>query len=248
MGFFDRLSRLLRASLNDLVSKAEDPVKVLDQAMIDMQAELVKLRQAVATALASQRRLKSQADQAEGQAGHWLERAEQALRAGEEDLARQALTRRRASLETHQALAPQLEAATGQAEALKQSLLKLEGKLSEAKTRKNMLKARAQAAQAQVQLQNSVEGLSTDSAMAAFERMEEKVEALEAVSAVNVELAGTNLESRFTALEGTESVNAELSALKRQINPAAHDKAPGLPQAKADATDLEALRRSIEQP
>ncbi|TGH18374.1 MAG: PspA/IM30 family protein, partial [Aphanocapsa feldmannii 277cI] len=92
MGFFDRLSRLLRANLNDLVSKAEDPVKVLDQAMIDMQAELVKLRQAVATALASQRRLKSQADQAEGQAGHWLERAEQALRAGEEDLARQALT------------------------------------------------------------------------------------------------------------------------------------------------------------
>ena len=84
--------------------------------------------------------------------------------------------------------------------------------------------------------------------MAAFERMEEKIEALEAVSAVNVELAGTNLESRFMALEGTESVNAELSALKRQINPAAHDKAPGLPQAKADATDLEALRRSIEQP
>ena len=63
-----------------------------------------------------------------------------------------------------------------------------------------------------------------------------------------MELAGTNLESRFMALEGTESVNAELSALKRQINPAAHDKAPGQPQAKADDTDLEALRRSIEQP
>ena len=237
MGFFDRLSRLLRANLNDLVSKAEDPVKVLDQAVVDMQAELVKLRQAVATALASQRRLKSQADQAEGQAGHWLERAEQALRAGEEDLARQALTRRRASLETHQALAPQLEAATGQAEALKQGLLKLEGKIGEAKTRKKMLKARVQAAQAQAQLQNSVEGFSTDSALSAlsaFERMEEKVEALEAVSAVNVELSVTNLESRFTAFEGTESVNAELSALKQQISSAAHDKASGQPQAKAD--------------
>ena len=53
MGFFDRLSRLLRANVNDLVSKAEDPVKILDQSVADMQEDLVKLRQAVAMAIAS---------------------------------------------------------------------------------------------------------------------------------------------------------------------------------------------------
>ena len=71
MGFFDRLSRLLRANLNDLVSKAEDPVKILDQSVADMQADLVKLRQAVAMAIASQKRLRNQAGQAEAQAVTW---------------------------------------------------------------------------------------------------------------------------------------------------------------------------------
>ena len=80
MGFFDRLSRLLRANLNDLVSKAEDPVKILDQAVSDMQDDLVKLRQAVAMAIASQKRLKNQAEQAESQARTWYERAELALK------------------------------------------------------------------------------------------------------------------------------------------------------------------------
>ena len=63
MGLFDRLSRLLRANLNDLVSKAEDPAKILDQSVADMQSDLVKLRQAVATAIASQKRIQNQADQ-----------------------------------------------------------------------------------------------------------------------------------------------------------------------------------------
>ncbi|MEB3157804.1 MAG: PspA/IM30 family protein, partial [Cyanobacteriota bacterium] len=76
MGFFDRLSRLLRANLNDLVSKAEDPAKILDQSVADMQADLVKLRQAVATAIASQRRLQNQAEQADAQAKAWYQKAE----------------------------------------------------------------------------------------------------------------------------------------------------------------------------
>ena len=86
MGFFDRLSRVLRANLNDLVSKAEDPAKILDQSVADMQADLIKLRQAVATAIASQKRIQNQADQAEAQARTWYERAELALKKGEEEL------------------------------------------------------------------------------------------------------------------------------------------------------------------
>ncbi|HGY5550205.1 MAG TPA: PspA/IM30 family protein, partial [Prochlorococcus sp.] len=152
MGFFDRLSRLLRANLNDLVSKAEDPVKILDQSVADMQADLVKLRQAVAMAIASQKRLRNQAAQAEGQVKTWYERAELAMQKGEEDLAREALNRRKSFQESSTALNTQLNGQEGQVETLKRSLTALEGKIAEARTKKDMLKARAQAAQAQQQL------------------------------------------------------------------------------------------------
>jgi hypothetical protein len=95
MGFFDRLSRLIRANANAALSSVEDPGKILDQSVADMQSDLVKLRQAVATAIASQKRIANQAEQAESQSATWYERAELALKKGEEDLAKEALARRR---------------------------------------------------------------------------------------------------------------------------------------------------------
>jgi len=256
MGFFDRLSRLLRANLNDLVSKAEDPAKILDQSVADMQDDLVKLRQAVATAIASQKRLQNQADQAESQARTWYERAELALKKGEEDLARESLSRRKTFQDTATALSNQINAQSGQVETLKKSLLALEGKIAEAKTKKDMLKARAQAAQAQEQLQSAVGNLSTNSSMAAFDQMEEKVLSMEARSQAAAELAGADLESQFAALEGS-NVDEELDALKRRLDGGANpialpaDNAP-LPQlepvkvAEVDA-ELEQLKRSIDK-
>merc|ERR1711939_1219292 len=102
-------------------------------------------------------------------------------------------------------------------ETLKKSLVALEGKIAEAKTKKDMLKARAQAAQAQQQLQSAVGNIGTDSAMAAFERMEEKVEALEATGQAAAELAGADLESQFAALESGSGVDDELESLRAQL-------------------------------
>eukprot|EP00457_Paulinella_chromatophora_P008266 gb/GEZN01008297.1/.p1 GENE.gb/GEZN01008297.1/~~gb/GEZN01008297.1/.p1 ORF type:complete len:239 (+),score=22.16 gb/GEZN01008297.1/:717-1433(+) len=219
MGFFDRLSRLLRANLNDLLSKAEDPAKILDQSVADMQSDLVRLRQAVAMAIASQKRMQSQAEQAEAQAKTWYERAGIALQKGDETLAREALSRRKAFQDTAVGLNNQLSSQSNQVEILKQNLVTIEGKIAEAKTKKNMLKARAEAAQAQQQLQSTVGSLGTNSSVAAFERMEEKVEALEATSQASAELASADLESRFAALQSGSfnDVEDELSALKNRI-------------------------------
>jgi phage shock protein A len=257
MGFFDRLSRLLRANLNDLVSKAEDPAKILDQSVTDMQSDLVKLRQAVATAIASQKRIRNQAEQAEAQSRTWYERAELALRKGEEDLAREALTRRKTYQETAAALQAQLASQSGQVETLKKSLTALEAKIAEAKTKKDMLKARAQAAQAQEQLQSAVGRLGTNSAMAAFDQMEEKVQALEARSQAAAELAGADLESQFAALEGGSDVDDELASLRQRLEggptpvalPAENGPTPQLEAAKVAEVDadLEDLRRSIDR-
>jgi len=258
MGFFDRLSRLVRANANAVLTKAEDPAKILDQSVADMQADLVKLRQAVATAIASQKRIQNQAEQAEAQAATWYERAELALKKGEEDLAREALGRRKTCQETATALSTQLQSQAGQVDQLKKSLVQLESKIAEAKTKKDMLKARAQAAQAQEQLQSAVSGLGTNSAMAAFEQMEEKVQALEARSQAAAELAGADLESQFAALEGAPEVDAELAALKGKL--AGAPVAAALPaagsavepvqvevqQPEVDA-ELEQLKRSIDR-
>ena len=254
MGFFDRLGRLVRANANAALSAAEDPVKILDQSVADMQADLVKLRQAVATAIASQKRIQNQADQAEAQAKTWYERAELALKKGEEDLAREALGRRKTCQDTATALQGQLQSQCGQVDQLKKSLVQLESKIAEAKTKKDMLKARAQAAQAQEQLQSAVGSLGTNSAMAAFEKMEEKVQALEARSQAAAELAGADLESQFAALEGAPEVDSELEALKGKLS--GSSDAPSLPAGAEGVqpvkvsevdTELEELRRSIDK-
>jgi len=235
MGFFDRLSRLLRANLNDLVSQAEDPVKILDQSVADMQADLVKLRQAVAMAISSQKRLRSQADQAQAQSKTWYGRAELALQKGEEDLAREALTRRKSFQESSGALTNQLQAQEGQVQMLKRSLITLEGKIAEAKTKKDMLKARAQAAKAQQNLQSAVGNMGSNSAMAAFERMEDKVEALEASGHAAAELAGADLESQFAALEGGNDLDDELNALRQKLQGGA--EAVALPAADSSSSN-----------
>ncbi len=251
MSFFSRLWRIVRANANDLVSRAEDPAKILDQALMDMQTDLVKLRQATATAVATQKRMERQASQARAQADHWYGRAQLALQGGDEDLAREALARRKTYGDTAQALTQQLESQAGQVESLKRSLLKLEGKIAQAKTKKGALTARAQAAQAQKQLEGAVSGINTDSAMAAFERMEEKVESLEAESAAVEELAGDKLEDRFAAMEGSD-VDDELAALKSSMAPA--PTLPILPGAKKTPQqaqvdeELAALRRSLDLP
>ena len=232
----------------------EDPVKILDQSVADMQSDLVKLRQAVAMAIASQKRLRNQADQAETQSRTWYERAELALKKNEEDLAREALTRRKTFQETATSLSNQVKAQEAQVETLKKSLVALEGKIAEARTKKDMLKARAQAAQAQQQLQSAVNGMGTNSAMAAFERMEDKVQSMEASSQAAAELAGADLESQFAALESGSDVDDELASLRQQLQggpeavalPQADDKVQPVKVAEVDQ-DLEELRRSIDK-
>jgi len=217
MGLLDRLSRLLRANLNAFVSDAEDPIKILDQSVTDMQEDLVKLRQAVAIAIASQNRLENQANQAKDQIQNWFSRAELALKKGEEDLARESLSRKKTFQETYESLSTQFQTQNIQVEKLKKSLLLLERKIAEARTKKDMLKARAQAAKAQHQIQSAVGDVGSKSAMAAFERMEDKVEALEASGQAALELAGEDLESKFVALEGGGDIEKDLESLRIQL-------------------------------
>ncbi|MDB9356496.1 PspA/IM30 family protein, partial [Nodularia spumigena CS-587/03] len=175
MGLFDRIRRVVSSNLNDLVNKAEDPEKILEQAILEMQEDLVQLRQGVAQTIAAQKRTEKQYNDAQNEINKWQRNAQLALTKGDENLARQALERKKSFSDTAGALKTSLDQQTTQTETLKRNLIQLESKISEAKTKKEMLKARITSAKAQEQLQGMVRGMSTSSGMAAFERMEEKV-------------------------------------------------------------------------
>ena len=253
MGLFDRVSRLVRANVNDMVSKAEDPEKILDQAVMDMQDNLVQMKQAVAGAIAAQRRTQQQYENNLKESETWTARAQLALQKGDENLAREALTRKKSFSDTATALKQQLDGQSGQVDTLKRGLMGLESKISEAKTKKEMLKARSAAAKANEQLQSAVNSNSTGSAMAAFERMEDKVLMQEAKSQAAAEIAGSNLEAQFAALSSSD-VDDELAAMKLSLSPAASQAsiAPGAASASAPPksaemdAELEALKKQMD--
>jgi phage shock protein A len=199
-----------------MVSKSEDPEKILEQAIIDMNEDLIKLRQAVASAIAAQKRTEQQYNKNTEESNKWQKRAQLALQKGDEALAREALVRKKTYADTADTLQAQLSQQQGQSETLRRNLVALESKISEARTKKDMLKARVRAAKANQQLQETMGGLSTGSSLSAFERMEEKVLQLEATSEAAAELAGMGMENQFAALEGAD-VDDELAALKMSL-------------------------------
>lgn len=261
MGLFDRISRVVRANVNDLVSKAEDPEKMLEQALVDMNEDLVQLRQAVAKAIAAERRSRKQYEEQQSEANKWQQRAQLALSKGQEDLARQALQRKKSAADAAAALKPQVDQQKSQVDTLKKSLIALESKISEAKTKKEMLGARMKAAKANQQLQDQVGNLNSNSAMSAFERMEEKVMEMEASGQAAAELAGSGggIEDQFAQLESGSDVDDELAAMKAQLSGTPQNQ-QALPEGEQQSNqqnqdsvsdsemdaELEALRRQLD--
>ena len=234
MGLFDRLWRVIRANINSLIGAAEDPEKILEQATIDMQEDLVQIRQAVAGAIAAQKRAERQCSQAEAAAAEWYQRAQLALQKGEEKLAREALTRKKSYQETATAMRGQLQQQNVVVTQLKENMRALESKISEAKAKKDMYIARARSAASAERLQKMMGNLNTGSALSAFERMEEKVIQLEARSEAIAELGTSDLEKQFLSLEGGSDVDAELAAMKAQMLPG--NTPPKLPSGEEPAS------------
>jgi len=217
MGLIDRILRVIRANLNALIGQAEDPEKILEQTVMDMQEDLVQLRQAVAQAIATQKRTERQAHQAQTTAEEWYRRAQLALQQGNDVLAREALTRRKSYQETATALKSQIEQQSSVVVRLKKDMQTLESKIAEAKTKKDMYIARSRSAQASQRLNEMLGGVNTSSSLSAFERMEEKVLQLEAQSEAIAELGTDDLQKQFASLEASSDIDAELASMRQQL-------------------------------
>ncbi len=224
MGLFDRLSQVLRSNINDLISRSEDPEKMLNQIIIDMRSQLVKAKQQVASAIADEKRLRDQADAEFKQAGEWEKRAVLAVQEGRDDLAKQALVRQGEHVSHGQQLEATWESHRGETEKLKNSLRDLNDKIEEAKRKKDLLLARQRRAQAQARIAETMSSLSEKSAFEAFARMEEKIETnerqLKASAEIDEEFSGDTLQNKFKQLEktsGAVGVDQQLMALKQKM-------------------------------
>src|SRR5919205_2315473 len=207
MGIFDRLSSLLKSNINDLISRAEDPEKMLNQIITDMRGQLVKAKQQVASAIADEKRLRDQVDAEYRQAQDWEKRAMLAVQEGRDDLAKQALVRHGEHLSHAQTLEATWQSHQLETEKLKNSLRDLNDKIEEAKRKKNLLIARQRRAQAQKRITETMSSLSEKSAFEAFARMEERIEQNErqirAHIEINEEFSGDKLANDFKRLEKT---------------------------------------------
>ena len=254
MGLFDRFSQLLKSNINDLISKAEDPEKMLTQILDDMRGQLVKAKQQVAVAIADEKRLRDQADAEYKQAEDWERRAMLAVQEGRDDLAKQALVRHGEHLSHGQQLEQTWEAHKADSDKLKGQLRDLNDKIEEAKRKKNLLVARQRRAQAQQRIQETMSSLSEKSAFEAFSRMEERIETnerqIKAAAEIEDEFTGDTLKRDFKALErgaGGVTVDSQLLALKQKMGmlPSAASPSKALGAGQRDDEEIAA---EIEQP
>jgi len=224
MGIFHKLSTVIKSNINDLISRAENPEKMLNQIIIDMRDQLAKAKREVAGAIADERKLKSQLDAEVKQARDWQHRAMLAVKEGRDDLAKQALIRQKEHTDRAHVLQQTWETQAGETEKLKGSLRQLNDKIEEAKRKRNLLVAKQKRAQAQRRIHETMSGLSDTSAFEAFNRMADKIEEEErrsvAHAEVNEALSGDTLETEFLRLEsgpGGADVEDQLLALKQEM-------------------------------
>jgi len=225
MNMGERFARLVKSNVNQAMNSMEDPEKVLTQAVEDMQKDLIKVRQAYAEVSASTKRMGQQCSVAEAESQKWFSRAQLALERGEDDLAREALTRRQQQTELADSLKEQIEAQSGSIQGLFDSMKDLEAKMTEAKSKKDQIIARARTAKASTKVNDMLAGVGSSSSVAAFDRMKDKVEQMEAEADVSKQLAasggssstGSSLEASFKALERGGGVDDELAAMKKAL-------------------------------
>ncbi|KAH7547570.1 membrane-associated 30 kDa protein, chloroplastic [Ziziphus jujuba] len=217
MNLFDRFARVVKSYANALISSFEDPEKILEQTVLEMNDDLTKMRQATAQVLASQKRLENKYKAAQQASEDWYRKAQFALGKGDEDLAREALKRRKSFADNANALKAQLDQQKNVVENLVSNTRILESKIQEARSKKDTLKARAQSAKTATKVSEMVGNVNTSSALSAFEKMEEKVLAMESQAEALGQLTADDLEDKFALLEGS-SVDDDLTELKKELS------------------------------
>ncbi len=246
MGIIDRLTTMIRSNINDLIQRAENPEKMLNQLVLDMRSQLAKAKQQVASAIADEKRLQAQAEQEKKLAEDWEKRAMLAVQEGRDDLAKQALLRHAEHMQAAVQLEETWRKHAAETESLKNSLRTLNDKIEEAKRKKNILIARQRRAEAQQRIHETMSSMSDKSAFETFERMSDRIEQSErkalAAAELSEELDGDQLQKQFAQLEYKADADTQLLALKQRmglLGAGSPDKAKKLGAGTPEVQDAE---------
>ncbi len=221
MGIFGRLAHLIKSNINDLISKSEDPEKMLNQMILELNNQLVEAKKQVAVAIADEKRQQKQLESERALAAEWENKAMLAVRKGNDELAKEALVRKA----EHDALvgqfAEQWKKQKEAVENLKNALRLLNNKIEEAKRKKGILIARKKRAEAQKMITDTMSRLNDASAFETIERMEAKIDQMEAEAEAGTELAnemsGDQLKQKFDQLQQVGGAELALEELKRKM-------------------------------
>ncbi len=214
MALMERVATLVRANLNDLIDKAEDPEKLIKQVILDMQNQLMQVKTQVAIALADQHLLKKKRVENEERAAEWMRKAGLAVDKNDDDLARAAIERATSYKKLSESYAQQTADQTVQVENLKSALVRLERKLSEAQAKSDLLIAQHRRARAIDRAGSAQVKIGDGSSQASFERLSSKVQRTEAIGQAKAELLADSVEDRLADLEKHEEVERLLQELK----------------------------------
>jgi phage shock protein A len=216
MSLLERVSTLLRANLNDLIEKAEDPERLLKQLILDMENQLLQVKTQVAIAIADQHLLEKKRTEHEYESAEWKRKAELAVAKGHDDLARGALERKLSFDRLSRGFAEQAEDQKLEADTLRQTLHQLEQKLSETRAQCELLIAEHRRAKI-VGRATKARQLVGATQQAALGRMKSKVRQHTADNAAaNEILTSDSLDERFQSLEQHEQVEMLLGELKHR--------------------------------
>ena len=214
MALLERVGALVRANLNDLIDKAEDPEKMIKQVILDMQNQMLQLKTQVAIAIADQHLLAKKERENEEKQSEWMRKAELAVEKKDDALARAALDRALAAKEIAVNFQQQVADQKAEVESLKSAFSKLDGKLAEAQAKSDLLLARHRRARASKKVSEAKMGIRAGADASTFDRMKNKVAHAEALSQAWAEIAGDDIEDRFAALEKEKEIDRLLSELK----------------------------------
>jgi phage shock protein A len=217
MSLLERVSTLLRANLNDLIDKAEDPEKLLKQLVLDMENQLMQVKTQVAIALADEHLLEKKRKEHEDGEAEWKRKAELAVRKADDKLARAALERSLSAKGMAAGFAQQLEDQKTEVETLKMALRNLQQKLQETRSRCELLIAEHRRVRVAGRAQQAREAIARKEGDASIRRMKSKIDGAEARNAASRELMdGDSVDDKFAKMEREEEIDALLAGLKEQ--------------------------------
>jgi phage shock protein A len=216
MALLERVGTLLRANLNDLIDRAEDPEKMVKQIILDMENQLMQVKTQVAISIADQHLLQNKLDESNKERAVYIAIAEKAVAKQKDDLARSAIERSLDAKKRADSFGQQLADQTVQVENLKSALHKLDGKLADARAKSDVLIAKHHRARAAGKAAEAQLNLDASAGSTAWDRLSHKVNRAEAVSQARAELLGDNVEDQFATLEKQDEIERLLADLKRE--------------------------------